>query len=218
MIPKIIWQTHNYLYEDMPDHIKKCMKTWINLNPGWTHNYVNHIDREAFVKSRSEKLYKLYLISHPVSQSDIWRLLVLYEFGGVYADMDSICVKPLDYMFQQYSGQEFVAGKVTDSGLFHIGNFAAIEKSSIMLKMIESATNDVINNLYWHTNLAFNKHMCASLTDADQFFDAESHSKDYKDNFIELEVDYYGEKMSYREYLKNKINLSEEEYLASINV
>ena len=217
MIPKIIWQTHNYLYEDMPDHIKKCMKTWINLNPGWDHRYVNHIDREDFVKSRSKELYKLYTMFKPVAQSDIWRLLVLYEFGGVYADMDSICVKPLDYMLEKYSDQEFVSIKKYDSGLINIAHFAVPPKSPIMLKIINSVVNDPLYDLEWHAWNSFNKHI-HTISDEDQFFDAESHSKDYKDNFIELEVDYYGEKMSYREYLKNKINLSEEEYLASINV
>lgn len=215
MIPKIIWQTHNYLYDDMPIHVKKCMKTWINVNPGWEHRYVNHIEREAFVKSKSEKLYNLYTRSAPIAQSDIWRLLALYEFGGVYADMDSLCIKPLDYMLQKYSGQEFVSVKSYESGNINIANFAVPEKSPIMLKIIESASNDEVTDIVWHTWSSFNKHI-KNINKEDQFFDAESHSKDYKKYFREHGIDYYGEKMSYRNYLKNILNLDEKQYRESI--
>ena len=215
MIPKIIWQTHNYIIEDLPDHIRKCMKTWINLNPEWEHRYVNHIEREEFVRLKSKRLHDIYMVSNPVAQSDIWRLLCLYEFGGVYADMDSMCIKPLDYMLEKYSGQQFVSVKKYDSGQINIANFAVPEKSPIMLEIINYATNGPVESLDWHAWIAFNKYIC-KLGEDHQFFDADSHSKDYKERFVELEVDYYGSKMSYREYLQNIAKLNKNDYEDSI--
>lgn len=218
MIPKIIWQTHNYLYDELPDHIRRCMKTWTNLNPDWEHRYVDHIEREEFVKSRSKELYDFYLVSGPVTQADIWRLLALYEFGGVYCDMDSVCLKPLDYVLQKYAGQEFVSVKKYDDGRINNANFAVPAKSSIMLKIIESAIKDPVENPYWHIWIAFNKHIM-NISDNDQFFDAAWHSAVYKDRFLENEmdhIDYYGRRMPYKTYLKDILKLDEEEYLSSI--
>jgi mannosyltransferase OCH1-like enzyme len=217
MIPKIIWQTHNYLYDEMPDHVKKCMKTWIHLNPGWEHRYVNHTEREDFVKSRSKQLYDLYLISRPQAQSDIWRLLALYEYGGVYCDMDSVCIKPLDYLLQNYNNQEFISVKPYPDGRINIANFAVPEKSKIMSDIIKTTTTDKLESLDWHVWNSFNKHI-TSIPKEDMFFDAEWHSAIYKEEFIEENlVDYYGEKMQYRDYLKNILKLNEEDYISSIN-
>jgi mannosyltransferase OCH1-like enzyme len=216
MIPKIIWQTHNYKYEEIPTHLKKALKTWVNLNPDWDHRYVDHIEREDFVKSRSPQLYDLYLKSRPEAQSDIWRLLALYEFGGVYADMDSICIKPLDYMLQKYDGQDFVSIKKYDSGLINIAHFAVPAKSEVILKIIESSINKPVSNIDWHVWDCFNDHI-KHIKKEDQFFDAEIHSKDLKEKFFEAPIDYYGKEISYREYLKDILKVGESEYLQSIS-
>lgn len=218
MIPKIIWQTHNYLYEELPDHVRRCMKTWTNLNPDWEHRYVNHIERESFVKSRSKELYELYLVSRPAAQSDIWRLLALYEFGGVYCDMDSICLKPLNYVLRKYRNQDFVSVKSYDDGRINIANFAVPQKSKIMLNIINTTISDQVENIDWHVWNSFNKHLIY-LKEEDRFFDAEWHSAVYKERFLEKEmdyIDYYGERMSYKSYLKKILKVDEEEYMSSI--
>jgi mannosyltransferase OCH1-like enzyme len=97
-VPKIIWQTHNYFYEELPEYLKKVTRTWINLNPTWEYKYVNHIDRAEFVKTEDPILYTHYDKLAPIVQADIWRYLVTYKYGGAYADMDSVCKVPLDYM------------------------------------------------------------------------------------------------------------------------
>lgn len=98
-IPKIIWQTHNYEFEDLPDHFKKTAQTWKNLNPGWDYRYVSHTEREKTIKKNSI-FWKYYHTQRPICQADMWRYLVTYEYGGVWADMDSICVKPIDYLLE----------------------------------------------------------------------------------------------------------------------
>ena len=99
--PKIIWQTHNHMVDELPEHLNKICGTWINLNPGWQHIYVDHIQREAMVAQLAPNLINIYKKVKPMYQADIWRYLITYEHGGLYADMDSVCIKPLDQMLEE---------------------------------------------------------------------------------------------------------------------
>jgi mannosyltransferase OCH1-like enzyme len=47
---------------------------------------------------------RLYHVAH---KSDVWRLSALIEFGGIYMDLDTICVKP----FTPLLDNKFVIGK-----------------------------------------------------------------------------------------------------------
>jgi mannosyltransferase OCH1-like enzyme len=96
MIPKIIWQTHENRYEDLEPFQKNIINTWKNLNPGWKHNYVDAEQRSRDVKEYDENLHTYYLASGKLHQSDIWRLVVTYNHGGFYADMDSICIETIE--------------------------------------------------------------------------------------------------------------------------
>ncbi len=104
-IPKIIWQTHNYEYPDLPLYLKQISQTWKNLNPDWEYRYVSHTEREEIIK-KYPILWKYYPTQDPVCQADMWRYVVTYEHGGVYADMDSICTKPLTYMLSSLEDAE----------------------------------------------------------------------------------------------------------------
>lgn len=135
--PKIIWQTHNDPLESLPDHLRKIAKTWINLNPGWEYRYMDSVQRDQIVKQYSS-LYDRYLLLDPVAQSDIWRYIVTYEFGGVYADMDSVCMKPLDYMLDSLNDCEMVVVPTShNGGQTNNANYAIKEKSTIMKEVLD---------------------------------------------------------------------------------
>jgi mannosyltransferase OCH1-like enzyme len=222
MIPKIIWQTHNYRYEDLPVHILKCSKTWQNLNPSWRYNYFSHEDRHDFVKSEIPELYDEYLKLAPMYQADLWRYVVIYKYGGVYADMDSICYKPLDYMLSKYSGQDVVCVKpAMQGGKINNANFAASRKSDSIKNVIDLIRrykentrfkDEPLRHLVWE---AFNQTMKQKTHE--MWFDAEMHSQDFKSSFPEFDVDYCGEIMNYRDYLQNILKLKGEKYNSSVN-
>jgi hypothetical protein len=151
MIPKIIWQTHEWSYEDLPENFLRVIKTWKNLNPEWQHRYVNAVKRAADVKEYDETLYRYYLLADKITQADIWRYIIVYKHGGVYADMDSICTMPLDYMIDKhYKDEDLISlaimidyqkpkinGEYDSSGVNN-SNFAAIKNSKIMKLIIDN--------------------------------------------------------------------------------
>jgi hypothetical protein len=141
MIPKIIWQTDEKPYDDLEPFKKNIIQTWKNLNPGWEHRYVDSQEREKYVKNYNNILYDMYKISSGVNQADIWRMIVVYNNGGVYADMDSIAVIPLDEIItKSYKGEEIICtpkGFQTYPNLLNISNFAAVKNSKTMKYILE---------------------------------------------------------------------------------
>ena len=106
MIPKIIWQTQEPEFKDLLPFQKRVIDTWINLNPGWEHRYIDAKQREQEVKEYNNTLYQAYILASGVNQADIWRIIVTYKYGGVYADMDSICTLSLDNVLKKHYNNE----------------------------------------------------------------------------------------------------------------
>ena len=140
MIPKIIWQTHENKYEDLLPYQKNITNTWKNLNPGWEYRYVDAEERSLAVKEYSEILHKYYLVSDKLHQSDIWRLVAVYQNGGFYADMDSICVMSINESLEgKYNNEELVCSPIEfqHSGI-NSSNFGSIKNSKIIKSIIDS--------------------------------------------------------------------------------
>ena len=98
MIPKIIWQTYEVPFEELPQYIKDCAQTWKDNNPSWEYKYMDAKQRNEFVLNNFDKEWHNVFTKLPygVLQSDIWRHMVLFVYGGVYADLDTICNKPVE--------------------------------------------------------------------------------------------------------------------------
>lgn len=98
MIPKIIYQT--WYSNDVPEPIQKEIDIMMNINKGWERKFYNDNDIENFIKKEYDeytlKTYKKINIG--AAKADFWRYLILYKYGGVYLDIDSIIVKPLDLL------------------------------------------------------------------------------------------------------------------------
>jgi hypothetical protein len=167
MIPKIIWQTHEWDYEDLPIYFAKTSMTWINLNPEYKYIYVTGKEREEFIKLEYPEIYPYYKYMGVIDkryESDIWRYLVLNKRGGFYCDMDSICTKPLNYVLKKIennheiitlspveeSNQDgFVANinypqltSMNQKDITNNSNFGSIPKSKFLKGIVEHMQND----------------------------------------------------------------------------
>lgn len=96
-IPKIIWQTYKDPYTSLPQYIKDATRTWIDLNPEYEYKYMSDEQAEKFIYEYYGKEMHSIFINMPlgVMRGDLWRYLVIYEFGGVYTDLDTLCKKPV---------------------------------------------------------------------------------------------------------------------------
>jgi hypothetical protein len=97
-IPKVIWQTYKDDYEVLPKYIREHAESWKTVNPGYEYNYMSDEQAAQFVLEKYGQEYHDIFVSLPVGvmRGDMWRYLVVYEYGGIYADLDTICKKPID--------------------------------------------------------------------------------------------------------------------------
>jgi mannosyltransferase OCH1-like enzyme len=97
-ISKIIHQTY-YSKEDLPVEIKENIKRLKSLNPTWEYRLYDDTDIENYIKSNFPSILKLYKKINPIYgavRADLFRYLVIYNEGGVYLDIKSTFLYPLD--------------------------------------------------------------------------------------------------------------------------
>lgn len=203
-VPKIIWQTHNYEFNDLPDHLKKVTKNWMNLNPGWEYRYCSDQDRLKDIKLYPS-LIDYYHHQTPAVQSDIWRFIVTYEHGGVYSDMDSVCIKPLDYMLSQVDDYEMLVVPENDNeGMpTNTANYA-IKKNVRLMKNIIKRIDDGLNSFSYKQKDPFDCFLDLVTKSDDVLFSFTSarHTVEYKTFFDpDFFIDDYGDKIKYEDFL-----------------
>jgi hypothetical protein len=138
MIPKIIWQTYELDYDDLRYDYRMASLTWKNLNPEWEYRYCNAEARKTHVKEYSDELYYYYEYLSPINRADIWRLCVLYTYGGLYTDMDSVCVIPLNDVFKNnIKNNNFILGPQMENGMAPSGTMASLGQSHTIKKIID---------------------------------------------------------------------------------
>jgi hypothetical protein len=94
-IPHIIHQTWKGV--DVPISMRKYIESWRKYHPHWEYWFWRDEDISEFVKSKYHWFIDTYnSYSMPIMKADVFRYLVLHEFGGVYADLDMECLRPLD--------------------------------------------------------------------------------------------------------------------------
>jgi hypothetical protein len=91
MIPKLIHQIWIGSKPAPSNH----MNTWKQMNPSFTYHYWNEAEFEKNGIT-FECQHRIDEMEEIVGKADIIRLELLYRFGGVYIDADSICVEPID--------------------------------------------------------------------------------------------------------------------------
>ena len=135
MIPKIIWQTHEWEWDNLPEKFKKQSTTWKEHNPGWNYRYCSSKKRLEHMESFGKKYLESYLkIDDKIMQSDFWRYSVIYNFGGIYIDMDTMCTED-NFLNNRVSlDKELVTSGNYDNINSSNNAFFAAEKKSEFLK------------------------------------------------------------------------------------
>ncbi|HEY0836552.1 MAG TPA: glycosyltransferase, partial [Azospirillum sp.] len=113
MIPKILHQ----LWKDanVPERFVPFRRTWARLHPGWEHRLWTDADLHAFVAREFPGFLPVYeAYAEPIRRADAARYLILKRYGGLYADLDFECLKPVDDLL---AGRSLVIGLEPDSHL-----------------------------------------------------------------------------------------------------
>jgi mannosyltransferase OCH1-like enzyme len=100
-IPRKIWQTGKNGVASLDEDSRSAIRTWQKLNQNWRYEILTDYSAETYVrntfsKSRPELSDLYFDIVDPILRADFLRYLVLLGDGGVYSDMDTECLKPID--------------------------------------------------------------------------------------------------------------------------
>jgi inositol phosphorylceramide mannosyltransferase catalytic subunit len=97
-IPRIIHQT--FRSHDLPEELRANVAAIEAMNPGWEHRLYDDAEIEAFIReSYGNEILGYYHRIDPrygAARADLFRYLLLYRVGGVYLDIKSTTVRPLD--------------------------------------------------------------------------------------------------------------------------
>jgi hypothetical protein len=105
---KTIWTCWFQGRETAPHLVKKCLSSWERNNPGWEFRCLDATSIERYIAlGRHIELSRQSLTA--ASLSDILRILLLREFGGVWVDATLYCNRPLDEWLPGLMAEGFFA-------------------------------------------------------------------------------------------------------------
>jgi len=108
LIPKIIWQTYKDPRLSLESYMYEASETWKAKNPDYEYRYMDDDEAAKFVKDEyGDEMHQLFInVPVGVMRGDMWRYLVVYKYGGIYADLDTLCLKPIDTWIKE--GKDFI--------------------------------------------------------------------------------------------------------------
>jgi mannosyltransferase OCH1-like enzyme len=151
-IPKVIWQTYKDPYEDLPQYIKDVSMTWINNNPNYKYVYMDDTEARNFVLNQYGQDWLSIWDTCPlgVMRGDLWRYLIINKYGGVYADLDTVCIDPIDSWLKD--GYDAVFCLDDDMKSYAQLAFASVPNHAIFNKVLNLIKQAFINPDYSNPN------------------------------------------------------------------
>jgi hypothetical protein len=93
-VPRILHQT--WKDGDVPAPLRGFQRSWLAHNPDWEYHFWTDASARRFVAERYPRFLATYdRYAHPIARVDAVRYLWLHHGGGVYADLDFECLRPL---------------------------------------------------------------------------------------------------------------------------
>ena len=176
-IPKIIFRTnespsHKHLHDKFHGIFSNSLAT----NPEFVQVYFSNSARIAFIRRHFPAYLPLYQKLIPGAfKADFFRLLIIYKYGGIYADSAINFIKGISGKFiQDLKTDEFVGTVDLDNTAMFNAVFASYPRHPIIAHMIKWVANNIYYERYGCNDLditgpkalgrAFHAYMNYSLT------------------------------------------------------
>lgn len=151
-IPHIIhqtWKTHQ-----LPPNFEKYVSSWKNLQD-YTHILYNDQQCTQFISQHYPQYLGLFKeLEKGVQRADVFRYLVIHKYGGVYADIDTICTRDITPLLQ---GHRMVVG-VEYEPKYNNGRtqylqwfFASVPGNDILLGIVDNIQQRLDIKKKWGT-------------------------------------------------------------------
>jgi mannosyltransferase OCH1-like enzyme len=88
-----IFQTHKSIdYINSNPKLTFSVKSWLKHTNNFNYYFYDDNKCEQYMKEIGGDIYKAYQkLPMKVMKADLWRYCIIYKYGGVYADVDTVC-------------------------------------------------------------------------------------------------------------------------------
>lgn len=149
-IPKIVFRTGPFKLANAPDVVKQNLQDLVDQNPSYTQIYFDDDDCRDFIMDNFPEYILEYDILIPTAfKADLWRLLVIYKYGGIYNDIGHKYITSIDKIVTEKDIMIFCIDDV-NAPLIGIHNafFASYPKSDIIKHLIKTIITNIRNRSY----------------------------------------------------------------------
>ena len=117
-IPKVIYQT--WVTKDLPETVQVVRANILKRNPGFDMILYDDDDMDTFIRTTCDpSVYQAYSqLNVGAAKADLWRYCILYEYGGIYLDMDAEILRPLDELIEP-TDDCIITRENNDNGTFN---------------------------------------------------------------------------------------------------
>lgn len=126
---KTIWTCWFQGQAAAPPLVQRCLETWEEQNPGWQFRCLDAKTINRYIPLRQRINLSEKMIT-AASLSDVVRIMLLHEFGGVWADATLYCNRPLDDWLPDVMHEGFFAFDKPDPSRPLASWFLAAEPNS----------------------------------------------------------------------------------------
>lgn len=138
-----IWIQNDFVSSDMYNVIQR----WIQMNPNLNYTLLTNEKILKLIKHDNEfpLLYDAYNKIKPFAyKSDMIRYYIMYKYGGVYSDIDTICINSVEPLYNDY---DFVLSTDIDNSSL-CNAFICSKKGNTFFKvLLHAVINNIMNNI-----------------------------------------------------------------------
>lgn len=144
VIPRIIWQTNFTDKVTLPVYLNYLFNRL--MAPRFEYRFMITEARAAFIEQHYDRdLFDSYSkLQIGAAQADLWRLLVLYQYGGVYLDIDAHAIWPLADIVPASIDELYVTTRRGELSNYFI---ASQPGNPNLLKLIEQVRQNIDENI-----------------------------------------------------------------------
>jgi glycosyltransferase involved in cell wall biosynthesis len=149
-IPKVVVQTCASRDKLTPQMVK-AMRTWEDMNPEWGYELFDNDECVGFIAQHfnTDTLKAFNNLIPGAFKADLFRYCYLYINGGVYSDIDNICLVPLNDFLRDNDTFVSVKDRMISGQNLIYNAFIAVEKNHPALKKaIDLTVHNAVNSLY----------------------------------------------------------------------
>ncbi|MCJ1338470.1 hypothetical protein MMC09_003758 [Bachmanniomyces sp. S44760] len=119
--PRKIWQTSKTSVAGLDHNDRMAIMSWTKMNQKWRYEIITQYTAESYVwekfRHRPDIIEAFTDLQDPILRADLVRYLVLLSDGGIYSDIDTKALKPIEdwIPFEYKSETNIVVGIEYDS-------------------------------------------------------------------------------------------------------